>query len=126
MSGPGEHQDDRDYHDSALRPYVITRGRARPSRNTIGVDTLLVVAQPAARLPLSATREQRALLQMCERLLSLVEAAAHLGLPVSVVAVVASDLVDSGHLTARSTTPEAGRPDRDLLQELLSGLRNLR
>jgi hypothetical protein len=129
MSGSGQDHDDRgggDYRDSALRPYVITRGRARPSRNTIGVDTLLVVAEPGKALPVSATREQRALLRMCRRLLSLVEAAAHLGLPVSVVAIVASDLVDSGHLTARSTTPETIRPDRDLLQEVLDGLRRLR
>lgn len=114
---------DPEYHDRALRPYVITGGRARPTRNTIGVDTLLVVAEPAKALPVTATREQRALLRMCGRLLSLVEAAAHLGLPVSVLAVVASDLVDSGHLTARSTAPEA---DPDLLQEVLNGLRRLR
>jgi hypothetical protein len=129
MNGPGQDRDDRgggDYRDSALRPYVITRGRARPSRNTIGVDSLLVAAEPAKALSVSATREQRALLRMCRQLLSLVEAAAHLGLPVSIVAIVASDLVDSGHLAARSTTPETVRSDRDLLQEVLDGLRRLR
>jgi hypothetical protein len=109
-----------------LRPYVITRGRSRPSRNTVGVETLLVATTPATPLPLSAIREERALVRMCERLLSLVEAAAHLELPVSLVKVLASDLVDSGHLTARSGVPQAVLPDSQLLQEVLDGLRRLR
>lgn len=112
--------------DSAVRPYVITRGRCRPSRNTIGVETLLVVTELSSDLPVSATREELALVRMCERLLSLVEASAHLVLPVSLVKVLASDLVDSGHLTARSGVPEAALPDAQLLQEVLDGLRRLR
>ncbi|MGQ4515101.1 DUF742 domain-containing protein [Streptomyces sp. 8L] len=104
----------------------MTRGRSRPSRNTVGVETLLVATAPAQPLPLSAVREERALVRMCERLLSLVEAAAHLELPVSLVKVLASDLVDSGHLTARSGVPQAVLPDRQLLQEVLDGLRRLR
>jgi hypothetical protein len=121
MSGPGE-----EISDSAVRPYVITRGRSRPTRNTIGVETLLVVADSPCALPVSATREELALVRMCERLLSLVEAAAHLTLPVSLVKVLASDLVDSGHLSARSGIPEAALPDVQLLQEVLNGLRRLR
>lgn len=111
---------------AALRPYVITKGRTRPTRNTVGVETLLVATGAEAPLPVSATREERALVRMCERLLSLVEAAAHLELPVSLVKVVASDLVDSGHLIARSGVPQAVLPDPQLLQEVLDGLRRLR
>ncbi|MBO0775636.1 MAG: DUF742 domain-containing protein [Actinobacteria bacterium] len=109
-----------------MRPYVITRGRNRPSRNTIRPETLLVQAGDGKPLPVSATREERALLAMCERLLSLAEAAAHLELPVSVVTVLASDLVDAGYLTARSGIPRAVLPDRKVLQEVLDGLRRLR
>lgn len=111
------------YEDTALRPYVLTRGRARPSRNTIGVDTLLIAADPVRPLPVAASRQERALLAMCKGLLSLVEAAARLKLPASVVRVLASDLVDSGHLTARAGSPHATFPDRELLQEVLDGLR---
>ncbi|WP_069813935.1 DUF742 domain-containing protein [Streptomyces sp. TP-A0874] len=120
MSSQGE------YRDSALRPFVITKGRSRPSRNTIGMDTLLVAATPGKPLPVSAGREERALLRMCEQLLSLAEAAAHLGLPVSVVTVLASDLVDSGHLTARSGIGAETIPSHKLLEEVLNGLRRLR
>ncbi|GAA2483604.1 DUF742 domain-containing protein [Streptomyces sp. NPDC059506] len=119
MSSPGE------YHDSPLRPYVITRGRSRPTRNTLRVDTLLL-ADPDRPLPASAGRQERALHRMCVRLLSLAEAAVHLELPVSVVTILASDLVDSGHLQARSGIPAAARPDRELLLEVLHGLRSLR
>ncbi|MEU7837035.1 DUF742 domain-containing protein [Nonomuraea sp. NPDC052129] len=114
-----------EYHDSAVRPYVLTQGRARPTRNTIGLDTLLVVADAGKPLPPSATRQARDLLRMCGRLLSLAEAAAHLKLPLSVAGILASDLVDSGHLIARSRIPEAGRPDLTTLQEVLNGLRRL-
>ncbi|GIG85297.1 DUF742 domain-containing protein [Plantactinospora endophytica] len=119
--------DDRSggYRDSALRPYVLTKGRARPSRNTISVDTLLIATDPPPPLPVSAGRQERALLAMCRGLLSLVEVAARLELPVSVVRVLASDLVDSGHLTARAGSPRSAQLPRDLLQEVLNGLRAL-
>ncbi|NJQ02676.1 DUF742 domain-containing protein [Streptomyces zingiberis] len=120
MSGP------REYRDSPLRPYVLTGGRARPSRNTVALDTLVVAAGREEELPVSASRQERALLRMCSRLLSLAEAAAHLGLPVSTVTVLASDLVDAGHLTARTGVPPAARSDGDLLREVLDGLRRLR
>ncbi len=109
-----------------LRPYVITRGRARASRNTVGVETLLIAPDPGRELPVTATREERALVRMCARLLSLAEAAAHLDLPVSLVSVLASDLIDAGYLSARSGTPRAAAPDSQLLQEVLHGLRGFR
>ena len=129
-----------EYHDRPVRPYVVTGGRARPSRNTVRPETLLVATDAGKPLPISASSEQRSLLRMCRGLLSLVEAAVHLQLPVSVVSVVASDLVDAGFLAARSgaddissSVPQAQQarpapalPDRKLLQEVLDGLRKLR
>lgn len=122
------------YHDRPVRPYVVTRGRVRPSRNTIRPETLLITTDADRPLPASASSEERALLRMCRRLLSLVEAAVHLQLPVSVVSIVASDLVDAGFLAMRVSAGDLGgapgrpgdpadRPDRQLLQEVLNGLR---
>jgi hypothetical protein len=125
---------DGEYHDRPVRPYVITGGRTQPSRNTIRPETLLVAAQAEQQLPVSASTEERALLRMCRRLLSLVEAAAHLELPVSVVSVVASDLVDDGYLAMRTSGDEVSRaargaaaaaparPSRELLEAVLAGL----
>ncbi|GLW07465.1 hypothetical protein Misp01_25950 [Microtetraspora sp. NBRC 13810] len=120
MSGGDE------YRDSPVRAYVITDGRARPSRNTIGIDTLLLAVDPDKPLPITTSRQHHELLRMCRRLLSLVEAAAYLELPVSVVGVLASDLVDAGRLVARPSIPEATGLDLNTLQEVLDGLRRLR
>lgn len=125
-----------EYRDRPVRPYVVTRGRARPSHNSIRPETLLIVTDPERPLPVSASSEERALLRMCRQLLSLVEAAVHLQLPVSVVSVIACDLIDEGFLAMRASIDElvpgarAGdarrhRPDMQLLQDVLNGLRKL-
>ncbi|HEY1702037.1 MAG TPA: DUF742 domain-containing protein [Trebonia sp.] len=125
-------------HVRPVRPYVVTGGRARPTRNTIRPEMLLIAAPGGKELPVTASSEERALLRMCHQLLSLVEVAAHMRLPVSVTGVVASDLVDAGFLTMRLTdeppsdadrplagSPRPTRPSRDLLQEVLNGLDKL-
>ena len=117
MPGPGE------YRDSPVRFYVVTGGRATPTRNTVRPETLVIAASPGKPLPLSASRTERALLGMCRQLLSLAEAAVHLQLPASVIMVVASDLIDSGHLVVRTPTDEP--VNADILKELLHGLRKL-
>jgi hypothetical protein len=121
-----------------VRPYVVTGGRARPTRNTIRPETLLIAVPSGKELPVTASSEERVLLRMCHQLLSLVEAAAHIRLPVSVTGVVASDLVDAGFLAMRlsdelpsgADRPRAdgshpARPSRELLQEVLNGLGKL-
>lgn len=113
-----------DFRDHPVRPYVWTSGRAHPSRNTIRPETLLVV-DPDLPPPVSSSRQQHELLDICRGVLSLAEAAAHLKLPVSLVLVIASDLVDSGHLSIRSAMPDFANPDRDLLEKVLNGLRKL-
>jgi hypothetical protein len=117
MSSTGE------YRDRPVRPYVLTGGRAAPTRNTIRPETLVIATSPGKPLPVSAGRTERALLGMCRSLLSLAEAAAYLELPVSVVVIVASDLADSGHLSVR--TPAGAPANREVLEELLHGLRKL-
>ncbi|WP_019814533.1 DUF742 domain-containing protein [Saccharomonospora saliphila] len=113
-----------DYRDQPVRPYVITEGRAHPTRNTLRPETLLV-ANPGAELPMSASREKRSLTSMCRGVLSVAEAAAHLRLPVSMVAVLASDLIDSGHLVVRSAPSHPVMPEIDVLEKVLNGLRKL-
>ncbi len=112
-----------DYRDRPVRPYVLTGGRAAPTRSMIRPETLVVAAGSGRPLPISAGRTERALLALCRRLLSLAEAAAYLELPVSVIVVVASDLVDSGYLSVR--TPAAAPVSSDVLKEVLNGLRKL-
>lgn len=113
------------YRDHPVRSYVLTGGRAHPTRNTLRPETLLRVADDGARdLPTSAGRHERAMLELCQGTLAVAELAAHLRLPVSLVTVLVSDLVDSGYLAIRSASAHE-LPGTDLLEEVLDGLRNL-
>ncbi|WP_205710934.1 DUF742 domain-containing protein [Isoptericola sp. BMS4] len=110
------------YRDHPVRSYVLTGGRAHPTRNTLRPETLLCTVDDGRRLPASAGRHQRALLETCRGTLALAELAAYLRLPVSLVVVMASDLIDEGYLAIRSN-PVHDLPAADLLEEVLDGLR---
>jgi hypothetical protein len=113
----------QDYHDQPVRSFIHTGGRSEASRNGIRPETLVHATRGGPPLPVSATRAEHALLATCRRLLSVAEAAVALDLPVSVALVMASDLVDSGHLTVR--TPAVPSVSYHILEELLNGLRKL-
>jgi len=110
------------YRDHPVRSYVLTGGRAHPSRNTLRPETLLCAVDDGRELPADASRQERALLETSRGTLALAELAAHLGLPTSLVAVLASDLLDAGYLAIRSPAGHA-LPGVDLLEEVLDGLR---
>ncbi|MFF9038530.1 DUF742 domain-containing protein [Streptomyces sp. NPDC014892] len=117
-----------------VRSYVVTDGRAHPTRNTLDLVTLLVAATD---LPLTGLNpEKRRVMDLCRPgSLSLAEVASHLELPVSVTKVLVADLMDSGHIVTRAPSPtleqrragaalSAARPsDAKILQEVLDGLR---
>jgi len=106
-----------------VRPYVLTGGRARP-RHRLAVETLLETAGAEdTELPVTAGRQKQMLWRLCKHRLSVAETAAHLGLPVSVVMILACDLIEAGYLTTRSQAPQAKLPDVNTLQEVLDGLR---
>ena len=71
--------------------------------------------------------EHAAILRMCRGPTAVVEIAADLRLPVSMVRILLCDLLDTGRITARHPrTARAGRlPDPDILEQVLVGLRNL-
>jgi DNA-directed RNA polymerase specialized sigma24 family protein len=105
-----------------VRPYVVTDGRAYPTRNTLDFVTLVFAADDR---PLSGLNpEKRRMVELCRGgSLSVAEVAGHLGLAVSVTKVLLADLVDSGHIVHRAPIPKAELPDVQLLQEVLNGLR---
>ncbi|MEC3975865.1 DUF742 domain-containing protein [Amycolatopsis sp. H20-H5] len=106
-----------------VRPHVVTGGRAHPTRNTFDLATVVV----ATRSPVAGlSPEKRRVLELCRGgALAVAEVAAYLRLPVSVTKVLLSDLADTGHITARAAVPQADRPDLQLLQKVLDGLRAL-
>jgi hypothetical protein len=107
--------------------YLATAGRARPTRNTLDRLTVLFgVADEVSILAGLRPEERRLVDLLLPGALTLAEAAAHLRLPVSVVKVLAADLVDSGLIRARAPIPDAELPDRHILEKVIDGLRSLK
>ncbi|MCQ9179271.1 DUF742 domain-containing protein [Streptomyces sp. IBSBF 2953] len=103
-------------------PFVATSGRARPTRNTL--DRLTVLYATSETVPDGLEPPERRLVELAlEQAVVLAEVAAHLRLPVSIVRVLVSDLVDGGHLKVRAPVPAVQQHDPQLLERVLSGLR---
>lgn len=114
--------------------YLSTGGVARPSRDSLERLSLLTAtgpgppaAIPATFAPLALPAAGSALLEaLGGGSLTIVEAAAHLELPVSALRVLAADLVDRGLADVRAPVPPADLPDPDLLKRVADGLRALK
>lgn len=103
-------------------PYLATAGRARPTRNTL--DRLTVLYATGERVPDGLEPPARLLVELAlGRAVALADAAAHLRLPVSIVRVLVSDLVDGGHLKTRAPIPAVDQHEPQLLERVLRGLR---
>lgn len=122
-----------------VRPYSLTGGRTRFG-HVLLVETFVASVEPPAiegpdqrrELTSGALRdrvmpEMQAIVELCRRMRSVAEIAALLRMPLGVVRVLLSDLADQGRIrvygTGRETASE--RPDRVLLERVLSGLRRL-
>jgi hypothetical protein len=102
--------------------FLATDGSVHASRNTL--DRLSVLTAVGGRVPEGLEPPaQRIVTLLNGGALTLAEVAAYVRLPVSLVKVLVSDLVDHGQLTVHATAPNAERRDRQLLERVLSGLR---
>jgi hypothetical protein len=112
------------------RLYTITGGRSRVDADVFDLVTLVI----AECDPTSAMQSEHArILQFCRTPRAVVEIAAELHLPISVIRILLCDLLDAGRITARH--PARSQPRRsasaipyahpDLLREVLVGLRRL-
>ncbi|MFI2609982.1 DUF742 domain-containing protein [Kitasatospora sp. NPDC018619] len=105
--------------------YLATGGRTRPG--TKGFERLTVLFADRADPPDALEPEHRRLWELLRPgALTVVEAAAHLSLPVSATVFLAADLVEAGCLHARAPIPRAQQTDRTIVERLLVGLRALR
>ena len=108
-----------------IRPFALTRGRARPDRHELTLITLVRAIRPAEAAKL--TKECATIVRMCQsRPLSVAEIAAELDLLVMVAKVLISDLIDEGFLVRqRPSQPKTDFPDMKLLQAVLDGVRRI-
>jgi hypothetical protein len=111
------------------RLYTVTGGRSRIDDDCFDLVTLIV----SECEPTSGTQSEHVrILHLCRHPTAVVEIAAELRLPVTVVRILLGDLLATSRISARQP-PVARRhhptaaslPDTELLKEVLNGLRNL-
>jgi len=113
-----------------VRPYALTGGRTDPA----GGATLDLIAVIAASRPTlgraelaKLSPEHRELLGLCQEPVTVADVAADMALPLGVVRVLLSDLIQQDKIAVlprRTARPHTGT-DLDLLKEVLDGLRSL-
>ncbi|GAB3877462.1 DUF742 domain-containing protein [Kibdelosporangium lantanae] len=107
-----------------VRPYAMTRGRTTPANRDLDMITLVVAAKDEID-PLALDADYVTILQMCHRPMSVAEIAAHMDVPIVVVKVLLSDLLERGEVVARTPARNVKVPDMNLLQAVLDGVRRL-
>ena len=110
-----------------VRPFAVTRGRTRARRRGRALDLIAVVVTAEVPMPDPVTLgpEDERILEFCVNPSSVAELSSALRLPVGVVRVLVSDLLDRGLLNVQSAAAPAGRPDVRILKEVIDGLRAL-
>lgn len=90
--------------ETFVRPFMVTSGRTTPLMDGLRIETLVVASPASLSAPLQF--EQRRIVQLCQRPLSLAEISAALGVPVGVARVVVGDLVTAGHVSVRESAAD--------------------
>lgn len=111
-----------------VRPYAVTGGRTEPEGEVLDVVAVVVAVAGGGDEdddPLRRTPEHRRILAMCQRQATVADIAAGTALPLGVVRVLLSDLIMSGGVRLVRQLPAGQRPDNNVLQEILNGLRAL-
>ncbi len=106
-----------------VRPYALTRGRTRSSRD--GLELIAIIATAATYAPPGAGPEHLSILELCMRPQSVAEVSAKLRLPLGVVRVLLGDLLEHGLIAVRRPEPDNRLPNERLLKEVLNGLQAL-
>ena len=112
--------------DSVVPAYALTQGRTRSVGRELGLETLVTATEYGNRNESSVQMESHAILMMTSRPISVAEIGAALHVPIGVARVLVSDLADAGYLTVSMPVgmDENGRPNRQVLERLLDGLRS--
>jgi hypothetical protein len=107
-----------------VRPYAMTRGRTVPANRDLDMITLVVTTKDEID-PVALDADYVAILELCHRPMSVAELSAHLNVPIVVVKVLLSDLLERGEIVARTPARDVKIPDLNLLQAVLDGVRRL-
>lgn len=107
-----------------VRPYAMTRGRTKPAHSDLNMITLVVAAKDDVDT-VGLDADHVAILELCRRPLSIAELSARLDVPIVVVKILVSDLIELREVLARNPSRDVQVPDMKLLQAVLDGVRRL-
>ncbi|WP_435882929.1 DUF742 domain-containing protein [Streptomyces xanthochromogenes] len=113
-----------------VRPYSLTGGRTRFGHVLLVETFVAAIEAPPERKELGGRShrvmpEMLAIVEICRAMRTVAEISALLKMPLGVVRVLLSDLADQGRIRVYGTRHGSGRPNRALLERVLSGLRRL-
>ena len=113
-------------HDPAspVRPYAMTKGRTAP-RTSLALEALVSSATAPPRDLSTMTPEYQAISSLCRQVRSVAEISAMLRIPLGVARVLVADMAAENLVHVYSPALDAGKPDLNLLERVLSGLRRL-
>lgn len=107
--------------------YALTRGRTRSVGEQMPIEAMVTANELADRHNAALQVEYREILDLVSGPVSIIEISATLEVPAGVARVLVNDLTSAGYLTVHLPPPTApnGRPNAELLERLLDGLRSL-
>ena len=109
---------------SLVRPYAVTGGRTKPSYQ-LQIEAMVSASHYEARDLSSLSPECQSILGYCRDWRSVAEISAVLRMPLGVARVLIGDMAMEGLVRVHQADHNQGRPDLNLLERVLSGLRKL-
>jgi Protein of unknown function (DUF742) len=107
-----------------VRPYAVTGGRTKPSYQ-LQIEAMVSASHYEARDLSSLSPECQSILGYCRDWRSVAEISAVLRMPLGVARVLIGDMAVEGLVRVHQADHSQGRPDLNLLERVLSGLRKL-
>ncbi len=107
-----------------VRPYAVTGGRTKP-RYQLQIEAMVAASHYEARDLSVLSPECQAILGFCRDWRSVAEISAVLRMPLGVARVLIADMAVQGLVRVHQMDHAHGRPDLNLLERVLSGLRKL-
>jgi len=123
-SGFGSFGADEDGATRLVRPYTVTGGRTQP-RYQLAIEALVTATVLEPRDLSVLAPECQAILQFCRDWRSVAEVSAVLRLPLGVARILIADMGADGLVRIHQRDDSEGRPDLNLLERVLSGLRKI-
>ena len=126
-----EHEDPPEVHwvdDHAgpvVRPYAVTRGRARPVTGKFDLISQVITVRAVSARDVGLGPEHLSIVTLCRRRLSVAEVAAHLDLPLGTIRVLLGDLLERQLVRVFEPRPTPVLTDDSIFEQVINGLRAL-